>query len=78
MHRVPDDIPRVAGIIQFSELEEHIDMPVKYYSTGMHLRLAFTIATEIAPDILILDELFAGADAAFLEKANDRLESFID
>ena len=52
-------------------------MPVKYYSTGMYMRLAFTIATELAPDILILDELYAGGDAAFIEKANTRLEKFI-
>ena len=68
---------RMDSILRFTDLQEFIDMPVKYYSTGMHLRLAFTLATEIAPDILILDELYAGGDAAFIEKANRRLESFI-
>lgn len=68
---------RLDSIVAFAELEEFIDMQVKYYSTGMHLRLAFSIATEVSPDILILDELFAGADRAFIEKANERLDRFI-
>lgn len=69
---------RMDSIIEFAELRDFIDMPVKYYSTGMHLRLAFTIATEVSPDILILDELFAGGDAPFVEKANKRLTQFIE
>lgn len=68
---------RLDSIIEFSELQDFIDMPVKYYSTGMHMRLAFTVATEIPPDILILDELYAGGDAAFIQKANERLDRFI-
>lgn len=68
---------RLEQMIAFSELGEFIDTPVKYFSTGMHVRLAFTIATEVAPDILILDELYAGGDAAFIVKANERLEKFI-
>ncbi|MBY0369318.1 ABC transporter ATP-binding protein [bacterium] len=69
---------RIDSIIEFSELSEFFDMPVKYYSTGMSLRLAFTLATEVTPDILILDELYAGGDAAFVTKANTRLEKFVD
>lgn len=68
---------RMASVIEFSELSNFMEMPVKYYSTGMYLRLAFAIATEISPDILILDELFAGGDAAFIQKANVRLDHFI-
>jgi len=64
-------------IIDFSGLEEFIEMPVKYYSTGMYMKLAFSIATAVKPDILILDELFAGGDADFIEKAQDRMKSFI-
>lgn len=67
----------IDSIVAFAELEEFIDMPVKYYSTGMHLRLAFSVATEIPPDILILDELYAGGDAAFIAKGNERLDSFV-
>ena len=65
-------------VIDFAELEEFIDTPVKYYSTGMYMRLAFSLATAIHPDILILDEIFAGGDAAFLIKAKERMHSLID
>lgn len=65
-------------VIAFSELEEFIDNPVKYYSTGMYMRLAFSLATAIHPDILILDEVFAGGDAAFITKARSRMHEFID
>ncbi len=68
---------RMDSIVQFSELEGFIDTPVKYYSTGMYLRLAFTLATEVIPDILILDELYAGGDATFVEKGNRRLDHFV-
>ncbi|EKY3118590.1 ABC transporter ATP-binding protein [Cronobacter turicensis] len=66
-----------AEIIDFAELTEYIDIPVKYYSTGMYLKLAFSIATAIKPDILVLDELFAGGDAEFVAKAKGRMEKFI-
>ncbi|WP_126455354.1 ABC transporter ATP-binding protein [Sulfuriflexus mobilis] len=65
-------------IIQFAEIEEFIDTPVKYYSTGMYMRLAFSLATAIHPDILVLDEIFAGGDAAFLVKAKARMHQMID
>lgn len=65
-------------IIQFAEIEEFIDTPVKYYSTGMYMRLAFSVATAINPDILILDEVFAGGDASFVEKAKARMHEMID
>lgn len=65
-------------IIEFTGLAEFIDTPVKYYSTGMYMRLAFAIATAVHPDILILDELFAGGDAEFIDKALSRMHEFID
>ncbi|WP_024553488.1 ABC transporter ATP-binding protein [Franconibacter helveticus 513] len=65
-------------IITFSELAEFIDTPVKYYSTGMYLKLAFAISTAVQPDILILDELFAGGDAEFVSKAQARMKSMIE
>lgn len=65
-------------IIAFAEIEEFIDTPVKYYSTGMYMRLAFSLATAVHPDILILDEIFAGGDAAFLVKAKNRMYEMID
>jgi ABC-type polysaccharide/polyol phosphate transport system ATPase subunit len=65
-------------IIAFAELENFIDTPVKYYSTGMYMRLAFSLATAMHPDILVLDEIFAGGDAAFLKKARARMHDLID
>lgn len=67
-----------SDIIEFSELSQFIDMPVKYYSTGMYMKLAFSIATAVKPDILILDELFAGGDADFISKAQERMKSMIE
>lgn len=69
---------RLDAIFDFAELQQFIDTPVKYYSTGMYLRLAFSLATEISPDILILDELYAGGDLAFIRKANERLDQFVE
>jgi len=65
-------------VVAFAELEEFIDTPVKYYSTGMYMRLAFSLATSMHPDILVLDEIFAGGDAAFLAKAKSRMYAMID
>lgn len=65
-------------VITFAELEEFIDMPVKFYSTGMYMRLAFSLATAMHPDILVLDEIFAGGDAAFLAKSRARMHGLID
>ena len=65
-------------VISFAELEEFIDTPVKYYSTGMYMRLAFSLATAMHPDILVLDEIFAGGDANFMVKAKARMHSMID
>ncbi|PWU13153.1 MAG: hypothetical protein C5B49_15095 [Bdellovibrio sp.] len=65
-------------IIEFSELSEFIDVPVKYYSSGMSVRLAFTIATSIDPEILIFDEMLSAGDAAFIEKAKARMQTLID
>ena len=65
-------------VIAFAELEEFIDTPVKYYSTGMYMRLAFSLATAMHPDILVLDEIFAGGDAAFMAKASARMHALID
>lgn len=65
-------------VIEFAELEEFIDTPVKYYSTGMYMRLAFSLATTVHPDILVLDELFAGGDAAFVKRGKERMYKMID
>jgi ABC-type polysaccharide/polyol phosphate transport system ATPase subunit len=60
-------------IIAFAELEEMIDLPIKYYSSGMYGRLAFSIGAIIDPEILLMDEIFAAGDAHFVHKAKARL-----
>lgn len=64
-------------IINFSDLRESIDRPFKYYSDGMKSRLIFAIATSIAPEVLMLDELLNAGDVAFQEKAAKRMDEFI-
>lgn len=61
-------------IIDFADIGNFIDVPVKYYSTGMGGRLSFSMATSIHPDILVVDELFAGGDINFIDKASKRIE----
>jgi lipopolysaccharide transport system ATP-binding protein len=63
-------------IIAFAELEEFIDQPVRTYSSGMYLRLAFATVTHFNPDFLIIDELLAVGDSRFHQKCLDRLKSF--
>jgi ABC-type polysaccharide/polyol phosphate transport system ATPase subunit len=65
-------------VIRFAELEDFIDTPVKYYSTGMYIRLAFSLATTLDPDILVLDELFAGGDASFVKRGKERMTNMIN
>lgn len=64
---------RYTEIVEFSELEEFIENPVKTYSAGMYVRLAFSVATAIDPDILILDEILGAGDAYFNSKAVERM-----
>ena len=65
-------------VIQFSELQSFIDTPIKYYSSGMDMRLAFSLATALHPDILILDEVFAAGDIGFVEKARIRMNKMVE
>jgi ABC-type polysaccharide/polyol phosphate transport system ATPase subunit len=67
---------REAAIIDFAEIGEFIDAPVKQYSSGMYTRLAFAVATEVDPDILLLDEILAVGDAPFKQKCLNRIEAF--
>ena len=61
------------SMIEFSELGEHIDRPIRYYSSGMVSKLLFTVATSINPEFLLLDELLSGGDISFREKAHKRM-----
>ena len=65
-------------IIEFAELGEFIDYPIKTYSSGMIVRLAFSISTMIQGDILLLDEIFGAGDARFMKKATDRIKNIIE
>lgn len=64
-------------IVAFAEMEEFIDTPVKRYSSGMKVKLAFSVATSIESEILIVDEVLAVGDLAFQRKCFDRMESLI-
>ena len=75
----PEEIQnRMEEIAAFSELGEYLDIPVRTYSTGMLMRLTFAVCTCIKPEILLMDEWLSVGDAAFVEKAERRLEAFID
>lgn len=69
---------RELAIAEFSELKEFLDMPVKYYSSGMYSRLAFSIATMTDPQILLIDEVFATGDAHFVEKSSRRILDLVE
>lgn len=69
---------KMMEIAEFSELGEYLDMPVKYYSSGMFIRLAFSVSTAIDPDILLLDEIVAAGDASYLKKAENRMKELME
>ncbi len=61
-------------IVDFSEIERFLDTPVKYYSSGMYVRLAFSVAAHLDPDILVLDEVLAVGDSAFQKKCFKKIQ----
>jgi len=68
---------RVDDIAEFTELGDYLSMPIRTYSSGMVLRLAFGVVTSGTPDILLMDEWLLTGDSRFLEKARARLEGFV-
>jgi ABC-type polysaccharide/polyol phosphate transport system ATPase subunit len=67
---------RYRAIVEFAGIEDFMLTPVKYYSTGMQMRLGFAVATAIEPNILLLDEILAVGDAEFRERCLDRIRAF--
>ena len=75
-HKFIDE--KLDQIIDFSELKDFIDVPLKNYSSGMKARLGFAIATIVEPDMLILDEVLSVGDAKFKKKSENKLMSLLD
>lgn len=69
---------KMEEIALFTDLGDYLSVPIRTYSAGMKLRLAFSVATSIIPEILILDEVVGAGDAAFLDKAMKRMSTLID
>jgi ABC-type polysaccharide/polyol phosphate transport system ATPase subunit len=68
---------KIESIAEFSELGDFLNMPVRYYSAGMCVRLAFSIATAIHPEVLLIDEVLSVGDLAFQEKARKRMREMM-
>ena len=65
-------------VVEFADLGDFIEMPVRTYSTGMHLRLAFAVSTLVRPEILLMDEWLSVGDSDFQQKAEGRLATLVD
>jgi lipopolysaccharide transport system ATP-binding protein len=66
-----------AEIIEFADIGKFIDLPISTYSAGMVLRLGFAVSTQFAPDVLLIDEIFAAGDASFSERAVQRMNRIL-
>jgi lipopolysaccharide transport system ATP-binding protein len=80
MRMIPKKVveSRIDSIVEFSELGDFVRLPVKTFSSGMMARLMFACATEFEADIIVLDEWLGAGDAAFSQKAYNRMEGFVD
>jgi len=71
VRRLEDDVQ------EFADLAEFLDLPLRFYSSGMVIRLGFALATAIRPQVLLMDEWFLAGDAAFMDRARSRLEDMV-
>ncbi len=76
-YTLKETLRKIPEIIEFSELGQFIDLPIKTYSAGMTTRLIFAVATTLDPDILLMDEWIGAGDAGFFEKAVERLNDIL-
>ncbi len=67
---------RLGRIVDFAELDDFIDAPLRTFSTGMRARLGFAIATDVEPQVLLLDEIMSVGDEDFKKRCNRRIEEF--
>ena len=74
----PEIEEKIEKIARFSALGDFLDVPVRCYSSGMLLRLAFATSTAVEPEILLLDEVMASGDASFIERARARLDQMME
>ncbi len=75
--KVPEIRQKFDEIVAFSEVEQFIDTPVKYYSSGMYMRLAFSVAVHLAPEILLVDEALSVGDAGFQQKSLAKMRKLL-
>ena len=75
--RTADIRRRFSAIVDFAEIDRFLDMPVKWYSSGMYVRLAFAVAAHLEPDILIIDEVLAVGDSRFQRKCFAKVQSLV-
>jgi len=68
---------KIGGIAEFTELGDFLNIPVRFYSAGMLMRLAFAIATAVEPEVLLVDEVMSVGDLAFQKKATDRMKGMM-
>lgn len=77
-HRKREIESKIDQIIEFSGIEEFIDCPVKTYSSGMRMRLAFSIAVQFEPEVLLIDEVLGVGDAEFSRKSSEKMKHLIE
>lgn len=75
--KIPEIKQKFDEIVAFSEVEQFIDTPVKYYSSGMYVRLAFSVAVHLTPEILLVDEALAVGDAGFQQKSMTKMKELL-